>query len=411
MKTTLALSWKALVSKLHPPLSMSRRESQKLLQSLSFSFQKRLDGEYPFRLDDTSHHANTHIQSILSSPLLGSTPRRCRTLSLDQLRDRNVSMRGLRYWIHQPLDAFQHGVSSGTASIETGKLCLELQLKKCLAFSVSELGGEIDTEGTGSVMLSWLWSSGMEESGQHVQDLRFISLLTIFLVIEQRYDVIFNWFSQCRNYGRDLADEASQRNHMAQANLLVQLVRSETAYGAGLAAAMVHFTQYFRRKTIDSISVSRKIYDPAGSFLAHELADPGRAEVVPEDILWSFTTTTRGWVDNSSLANVILHVYHPEKPRPDIALRFLQQLTTEKLESFSSSHRRRLIRTSLKTAELLLASNQKIGAHWIMHFIQTNFAEEVGARVSATQATRSEEKSRVEEEATHLRLLETLGVN
>ena len=327
------------------------------------------------------------------------------------MKDGNSSRCGLRYWVTQPLDAFQQGVSTGTASKETAKICLELQLRKCLDASITEPGAVIDTEDTGSAMLSWLWSSGMEESGQYLKDPRFISLLTIFLVIEQRYDIIYKWFSQLQNQGVGLANRSSQKWQTTQPGLLVQLVRSEMAYGTGLGAAMVHFTQYFHRKGTDSASMDMKIYAPAGNFLAHKLADSGRAAAVPKDILSSFMETARGWADPVSLASVILHVYHPDKPRADIALRSLKQLTPDKLDRFSSSHRHDLIHASLKAAELLLARNQETGARWIMNFIQTHFADEVGARDSATQSIPLRKKSLADEEGVHLRLLENLGVH
>ena len=410
MKTTLALSWKALVSKIHPPLLMTPRESRKLLALLQASFQRRLDAQHPAGLENTSHSTASHIQSILGNPLFGlnSSRRRISSVKPSQAVDR--SLNGLHYWMKQPLDAFLKGVSNGTASLETAKLCLEIQLRNCLFPSASMPGGVTDTTGAGSAVLNWLWSSGMQESGFYLKDVEVIRLLTVFLVIEQRYDIVYDWFLQLQNQDPAFAAKLSKKSQTTQPNLLLGLIQSETQYGAGLGAAMVHFTQYFQRKMTDSFWANRKVYGPAGSFLAHGLAEPGKAEAVPKDILLSFTATTRGWAESSSLASAILYVYRPENPRPQIALYYLQQLSMEKLETLSGSRRSRLILMSLRTVELLLSSNQRTGADWIMNFIQTNFAEEVGTVTASRQRESTGMKSPVKDEANSLQLLETLGV-
>ncbi len=410
MKATIALNWKALVSKIHPPLPMTPRDSRKLLALLQASFQKRLDTQHPLGLEDTSHSPTSHIQSVLGNPLFGLTFSRRRLSSLKLSRSGENSLTQLQYWMKQPLDAFRRGVSNGTASLETAKLCLEIQLRNCISSSSSSPGGVMDTTGAGSAVLNWLWSSGMQESRLYLKDLEFIRLLTVFLVVEQRYDAIYNWFLQLQDQDPSTADKSCRKSQSTQANLLLGLVHSETRYGAGLGAAMVHFTQYFQRRSTACFSASHKIYEPAGKFLAHRLADSGKAEAVPQDILSSFTATTRGWADSTSLANAILHIYRYENPRPHMAIHYLQQLSVERLGHLPASHRARIVMMSLKTVGLLLSSNQRRTADWITAFIRTHFAEEIGAGSASRQRRNADTKATVEDEANSLQALEVLAV-
>ena len=412
MRTTLALSWKALVSKIHPPLSMSPRDSQKLLGLLNASFQRHLDAEHPTGLEGKGHYARSHIQSILGSPLFGSKLLRRRGSRVNQLRDEGISLGGMQYWMKEPLRAFQKSVSNGTASLETAKLCLEMHWKNCLTFATSTTEVTIDTGGAGSAILNWLWSSGMERSGEYLHDLRLIRLLTIFLVIEQRYDVIYNWFHRLQNRVTQSGTENQKQNQMAQAHLLLQLVKSESEDGAGLGAAMVHFEQYFDRIPKEHLRERAMTFRPAGTFLSFALTDPGKADTIPKEIFQPFVDATKGWANGSmSLAHAIQHVYRPENPQPGVALHFLQELRAEKLEKFGASARHRLILMSLKTAELLLASDQRSEATWVMRFLQTNYGEEVGSLSDATpQSSPTTKTTLPQEEQTNLRLLESLAV-
>ncbi len=321
-------------------------------------------------------------------------------------------MHGLQYWIKQPLEAFQRGVSTGAATLETAKLCLELQLKNCRTSSVTKRNAIPDTAGTGSIVLSWLWSSGMEESGQYLKDQQFINLLVPFLVIEQRYDVIFSWFSRLKRGGVHRADKMSQRNQMAQAALLLlELVRSEKSYGAGLGASMLHFTEYFHRKPIGPISLGQRLFRPAGNFLAYGLANPSKSAAVPEDILSSFIATSREWVEEGHFPDIILQIHNPKIARPYSAVEYLKRLSPESLDSFKAHYRHPLVHTSLKAAEMLLEKGDEGSARWIMDFVRTNFPEDAGGAVNRKKPSTSKKKDLAEEEAYHLRLLESLAVH
>ena len=71
MRTTGGLSWKSLLSKLHPPLPLTSKDSVKILALLNASFRQQLDRQRPAEYPDTEHYTNTHLQSILTNPLFG----------------------------------------------------------------------------------------------------------------------------------------------------------------------------------------------------------------------------------------------------------------------------------------------------------------------------------------------------
>lgn len=347
---------------------------------------------------------------MMRNPLFGLTGSRRRHSSLKLSQAGETSLAGLHYWMKEPLDTFQRGVSNGTASLESAKLCLELQLRNSIFACASTPGRAIDTAGAGNAVLNWLWSSGMQESGVHLKDTELIKLLTVFLVVEQRYDVIYDWSLQLQDRNLNIADKAYSKSQSLQANLLRELIRSETRYGAGLSAAMVHFTQYFQRKHTSTFAATHKNFEPAGNFLAQRLADPGKAEAIPRDILSSFTATTRGWAESTSLANAILNVYQLESPNPHIALHYLQQFPVERLAHMPASRRSQLIMMSLKAVELLLSSNQRSSANWILQFVQSHCADDVGPMNGPKHRRNSDTKTMVEDEALSLQALETLAI-
>ena len=373
----------ALLSKIHPPLPLNPQESRRLLQRLNVSFQKRIDTVSPFRLEDSTRHTQSHLQSILSNPLFKGNLKRRLDIRGKSQHAGAFMLHGVQYWMKEPLGAFQRGVSTGTATLDTAKLCLGLMLRRYVHSSHTNRNLVTGTAGTGSSILNWLWSSGMEESGQYLKDREFISLLVPFLVLEHRYDVIFTWFSRYQIGNPDKVDGTIENDHLARsAELLWELVRWETLLGAGFGASMIHFTEYSRRNSSRPISIQQKIFGPAGRFLAYSLAKSNKPTAVPEDILLSFIETSLGWSDEKKFAHVVLQIHNPRNPRPSFAVKYLRRLSLARLESYNAQQRASIIRTSLKAAELLLAEDREADALWIMAYIESYFAEDIGAKVS-----------------------------
>ena len=88
MKLTQSLYIRSLINKLHPPLPITPRDSNRLLASLKTSFQKQLDAAHPSPTKQASRHeegvsvdgwsntaktaTSSHVRSILSHPMLGT---------------------------------------------------------------------------------------------------------------------------------------------------------------------------------------------------------------------------------------------------------------------------------------------------------------------------------------------------
>lgn len=405
---------------------MTSRETQKLHQTLNAAFQKQLDSEHPTGQNNESHYATSHVQSILGSPLFHKSPLQRQMEYLGRPQDREVP-ENLSRWLERPLEQFEHAVSDGTASLEMARLCLAIQFKKksvemarlCLANqptqdsspptsigAVPAFTNTMLTPGTGKVILNWLWSSGLERSGGHLKDLEFIGLLTCVLVIEQRYEPIYQWL--CRLQAENISHEptGNKEQDATQAYIIFQLVHAEADHGAGLDAAMVHFLQYFERYS--NPSQRRRIFYPAGKQLSFAFANPPKHKEPWSKTMDSFVKSTPDWTHGPFIV-AWQDVYHPKDPRPDKSMQYLQSLSANQVAKLNKSSRNRLIQMALKTADIYLARNDEARATKVMQLVHTHFGGSLGV-MDAPPSTSSPTPSMDGEEADNLKLLEGLAV-
>lgn len=156
MKASTVLYWKYLLSKIHPPLPVDKRDYERMLSALQASFQRRLDRDYPRVTSEERTTVDDHIQSILVNPLFSIKPKR-------QLTCRNhfyghvESLSQLRYLMRQPMDHFKDEIAAGTATLGSAKTCLTAELQKALASPKESRRQSLKHSEAGSTVLNWLW--------------------------------------------------------------------------------------------------------------------------------------------------------------------------------------------------------------------------------------------------------------
>lgn len=401
MKSTMSLSWKSLVSKIHPPLPMSPRASARLLALLNSSFKHELDRQYSAGLPDSKHHTNDHLRSILTNPLFDNRGHSRSMGSKDKPFGR------LQDLVKRPMDVFREQVSAGTATLQTACLCLQAQYNNCLASPDTTVTNAMRVSRAGTTVLEWLWSSGIEESRCFFDSREPFELLVPFLVAERRHDRILHWLR--RLYAEANQDRSPEIGRIFR-NLLLDFIKAEISLGKGLQSATAFFIQVARGAQ-DSQIGSNKLKGVSNSvayYLTTKLmAVPKSAELQTFtlepflNVSKSFTSTQRG----TCLA-ALQGLYLARRPSPRAALLYFQGLSPKTIAELTPERRPLIIFMGLKTAELCLDLHRQAEASHMMDFLQSHFRSEIVSRRIPDQKKGSLDKA--EDQSLHL--LDSLAI-
>ncbi|KAL9098809.1 MAG: hypothetical protein Q9163_005597 [Psora crenata] len=404
MKTTLALHWKAIVNKLHPPLPLTPRDSQKLLKYLNSSFRQRLNQSHPKREEQ---YANDHVQSILTSPLFLNKPVKSPSIVDHQGHQADNSARWLRQFSQEPMTLLQDRIAAGAAELDIARLCLDAQMRKCLAdrdFKVS-----MKSSGAGSIVLHWLWSSGLEASLKFLKDRQFTRMLISFLVAESRYDRIYSWIFQEKQLQKLPVNDDFRKT---QSRIIFHLIKAETLYGSGLASALNIFIQ-----TLDGFLKAEKKpkeirlrFSPAGNYMITSLSQMLERSEISIDDYNAFLESTKVWCRPNTFEPAWLAIHHPIKPRPDLTVAYLHHLRPRDLAGMLQGRRNDTISIALKAAELCLAQGERIEVASIMEALRTHFAAEIGHEHSTNKTAQKVEPKADGKELSNVQLLESLAL-
>ena len=404
MKASFTLNWASLLSKIHSPLPISSRESQRLLALLNASLKQRLDLEYPSGFPNNEHHTDLHLHSILTNPLFAYRPRQRRHSSPGGRPRAEGSLVNVQDLMKRPMDIFRERVSSGTATLEFARFCLDVQYKSCLASSSISPKDAMRSTEAGAAIADWLWASGLEDSGSFLDDPQFTNLLIRFLIAERRYDRILRWLKM----DRPVSTEAPKsRSREKWPGVLLQMIRAEVQYGDGIESATMLFVDILSQSQRKSIDVALRIlFGPAGNYLTSTLTDVSGTADISASAIKAFLTSSRAWIN--PLLSAWQCAYLGKNHTP--AWNLIRKVSPECVQSMRPQTRLRFVRLSLRTSELLLEKGRKNDVAWIMNFLKDNFREEIGSYIPPTQV---EGSSGIvdEREEVSLRSLEALAVH
>jgi hypothetical protein len=206
MQPSSAPRFRSLASKIHPPLPLSHRESQQLLQVLTSSFQNHLDRNHPTSVTEeedesrvnvkasptaptkhpllrqSSHHlANHHIKSLLANPLFSTQPARQPVLGKGQ-----SDATELRQLTHDPLQWLQQHFASGSESLGRVRSALEN------IWHLDDPKAYILENQVASRILEWADASARVDRNQLGSDSVSRNTLCKTLVAEERTDLIWH---------------------------------------------------------------------------------------------------------------------------------------------------------------------------------------------------------------------------
>lgn len=422
MKIATVLSLRSLASKIHQPLPLSPRDSQKLLSILKASFRQQLDREHPVAASGHAHDAHHHLHSILTNPLFIVKTRRSRLSSKDRAAGVHESLKDAQLFVQRPMGYFKERVAAGTATVDIARLCLHAQYKTAVASSDAKATNALKSSAAGSTVLSWLWSSGLEGSNTFLLEHTFVAAIMPFLVAEGHQAVAWRWLRrlQIALDGRTAvaaSDEPLLRR--SKANVLLQLVKSEVNYGGGFNAAMECFlcctgVEPFPGPVPTDSRAQLHMCWRAGSFLVHALVHRS-AGIVPDVGLYNdFVRSVRTWTLSNPIFTALLLLHHPVSPNWAPALHHLRCLSPKMLSEASPRRRRSIVQLCLDSAGLLLSHGRQVDATWVMELAQNMFPEQFGSAQSSETTGSSvspEETSARSDESSNLELLEALAAH
>ncbi|KAL8916944.1 MAG: hypothetical protein Q9208_008265 [Pyrenodesmia sp. 3 TL-2023] len=403
MRQTLSHSWKFLTSKLHQPLPLNHRDSQKLLSLLNESFKRNLDRQHPQGLADAEHSPDGHFQSVLKSPLFSA--HRARRPSGPGRKNHDseqdvAQVRDLIFSLKEPVDHFRQQVATGTADLKSAKLSLENQMKKALASAAADAREGMRQSEIGSVMVNWLWSSGQYERLEFIGDRNFIARLLPFLVAEGQYKPIWDWLQRVQSV--KASTDVARRSLQKHVNLMMKyLLQAEIVYGYGLQSAIQMYLTHLKSVTLRVPAASSHVYLRADHHapwcLINELAYRGTTSGVEENILDSFDRSVDIWSYGHLIApyRALIQLLNPHKPR---ALPVWRLVSTIKSSStlFSEQQRLVLVSIGLKAVEILLNNGSLKEAAQVMKAMQSKLASELGTNKAPFIKRKTNEESLLE---------------
>ena len=316
----------------------------------------------------------------------------------------------------RPMDAFKERVSQGTADLGTAKFFLLIEHKDCLASPATTLREAMQSSGVASTILQWLWSSGIEDTGAFLRDQEFVVRLIPFLVAEGQYSRIMRWLDRCNNPEEtpfsSLHGDGVDKYRL-QGFLFERLILEETRVENGLETAIALFLRIIA--DVRSFGLARKhmrcVAIQAAWVLTKAILRLPKA-VKPEPSIVQHVLETMRSLNVDPLLTATICVNLPKRPDPQPTLTYFQNISAKAIASTSPRQQPYIMLVGLKAAELFLQDGRQSEALWIMEFLRTNFARELGLPLPQTRKislTDGREKMLEREEAS-LYLLDTLTV-
>ncbi|KAF2687228.1 hypothetical protein K458DRAFT_295912 [Lentithecium fluviatile CBS 122367] len=401
-----------LASKLHPPLPLTPRESEQLLQLLTTSFRTHLDREHPINTPETGDRArNTaarnecgpsshglatqHIDSILTHPLLAHKPQR------------RVSESAAVDVIRNPLGWFLDQVALGTANIAKAAICLHI-----LRGDLDKGGDWLRTVNEGkaaSAMADWLQTSGVDTSKEFLDKMNMsksfdrgsINSLVPMLLAEGNQAPLWRWFTRSTEQRMEETGLDALKIQSWRMQLLSDMVNSARAISLDLAFSI--FLRAHGMAMKGQYGLAPKVLQPAGARIANQIIGHpklSRADVCSVGLYDAFLLSTSDWRNTWSKAvRAMLYLRHPTKPSADPGLAFIKDPKGASFPRVNGTEQRRrtMVQLCLGVAQQLLAEERFSDAQVAMNFAKEHYPDFVLSESPSTPrptSTRAKQEER-----------------
>ncbi|TFB00513.1 hypothetical protein CCMA1212_007970 [Trichoderma ghanense] len=330
--TKSAQSLRNLFASYHEPPSISKQQSQKLLDGLKASFRSQLDREYGRSSSDSAAKpgdaaaadpqssttrrrsaATLHLKSILANPLFSYD-----TTKQNAAAAAAASHLPKALWVpdRDPMDVFDHAVSRGMMTLKAATGCLVAKGQQ-MGEGSSPVAAASDTA---LRVVRWLRSSGAESNLQFLDRPAFVQALAPFLVAEKMEGIAWEWITRTMN---EPANDISEEQRIARASsLLSQIVRikSQSHYGNLDAAiqAILEAEQLFQHSPL----LPKLLVQPWRSVSWLSTVEAYSRAMPTEKLFEAHMATAQRLPRPFPVETAHLHLHHPTHPDHAPAMRF-----------------------------------------------------------------------------------------
>ncbi|KAL6719012.1 hypothetical protein ACLMJK_003247 [Lecanora helva] len=381
---------------------MSPKESARILALLNASFKQQLNRQHPAGLDSNEHLTDLHIRSILTNPLL------CQLSKVPSRTRNNKAFSKAQDILKGPMEVFVKEVAAGSATPQIAACCLKSHFNNCLASPDTDISAAMRASGASKMVTDWLWSSGLEESGNFFKHLDLMGYLTKFLIAEGHSFRIRRWLERLQQVALRNQLPTDYQNYK---NLLSQYISSETSVGKGLESATRILIQIMESVPKSNVENRRllNIHENVAFSITFKLMDTPKTPALHSHTVEPFRTAIQAYCKKPTSSLVAFHdMYLIRVPNPNFAFEYFKWVPTQQINKMNRRTRSRLVFLGLKTAELLLERNRQSDAILTMDLLQDKFRDEIG--LHAYRKIDYLEQSSEEEEARSIRLLDGLAV-
>ena len=359
--------FKGLTSKIHPPLPLTPRDSQKLLGLLNESFRHQLHAEPTEQTVGNLSPINAHVKSVLSSPLFQSPSKSPKVQSRDKrIPGKNVA--DIQDLLVAPMQYFQEQVVAGQATLDLARRCLKVQRHNKLTYKYPvSPNTEGDSETGAHPVLHWLWASGLEESMEFVHNPDFLHELVLQMIIENRDDQLWKWVWRLEKGWTDHTPDSEPSPFATpsvnSSELLTRFIRAVSVVRHSIDDAISVFIKASAELEHSFPSRAAKVLKRPAADLSYLILRANATSICesPYDDLLSILRRLQ--LDSLAI-KARLSLYHPSKPDVSKALMMIRkEYIPEQPTSRCSFHFQQMC---LRTKELLVAAGREREATEVM---------------------------------------------
>lgn len=391
MRPSSILNLRHLAFKIHPPLPITPRDSQRLLSLLSASFRAQLDKEHGKASSGNSIATDNLLRSILTSPLLG-LPQQQGLSPQNGAQQKHggalVGRPGLNQGLKMsPIEQFKRDITAGSDSIRVARHYLSAHLRNRSALAKNKHDSGTPSSSPGTTIINWLWSSGHEENMKFLKDWSFTRVLVSFLVAEGRALHAWNWFRLVQlELQQDSSGQASieiiNKKTKLQTHLLKSLIWSEMIYGPGLNGALKAFVDAFDESShydATANDVAERVFQPTGSLLLQQLMEMDSTAAIDPHVIDKLLQRVKSWSRYCERDRACLLLLHPRFPNPYPVLAYIQKsITGSKPPVGACRHSAFAAALYLKASELLIIEGNHQDAQWVLEHARDAFPQDFG---------------------------------
>ena len=391
MRASSILNLRHLAFKIHPPLPITPRDSQRLLSRLSASFRAQLDKEHGRASSGDSIATDNLLRSILTNPLLSLPQQHGLSPQNGAQQKHGGALIGRPQLTHgltmSPIEQFKRDIAAGSDSLKVAMHCLSAHLSNRSASAKKKHDSGMPSSTPGVTIINWLWSSGHEENMKFLKDQSFTRVLVSFLVAEGRVLHAWSWFRRLQlELQQDSSGQASteiiNEKTKLQTDLLKALIWSEMRYGAGLNGALKAFVDAFDESShydATANDVAERVFQPTGSLLLEKLMAMDSTAAIDPHVIDGLLQRVKSWSRYCERDRACLFLLHPRFPNPYPVLAYIQKsITGSKPPIGTCRHSKFAAALYLKASELLIIEGNHQDAQWVLEHARDAFPQDFG---------------------------------